>query len=475
MFKSALNSPIFNTWFSNLVILVSSLIAIPIVITKLSVEEVNVWFLLFTITSLGQGVLFGFNGTFVRFIAYSYAGVSIAEFRTIKNKKQRSFSQNITLTEFNQIFNLMRLVYLFLSVVFLIVLILVGYFGLTKPINALSVPSDGWYAWYMVLFSATVTLSLGYFRVFLEGIGKVALVQRILGIVNLVGLCFILCVLILWPSLVSIVAVYQAVILTSSIAIFILAVSHLKSLSVTRSVKSFDFDLFKLVWESAWKSGVTTVIASSVKHISAILVAQWFSPVQSASYQFTKRLFDVIENFTMTTFQARIPQIAKYRSRGDMIALIPFLKQTHSIAYIVFLVGYFVLLFGGSDVLTIIGSKVDLASIELIMLFSLATFLSRWGGMSLSVSSQSNHVVEHISASIVAVVFFPVVFFFYDSMGVIVFPFAHILAMLATVPVIARQVYPTIQTGFFRYEKTVMFPALIVLVLVNFSFYWMYQ
>ena len=84
MLNYFLNSSILNSWFSQVVILLSSLIAIPIVITTLDVEEINVWFLFATVLAMSQGVLFGFNGTFTRFIAYSYAGVKIEEFRNQK-------------------------------------------------------------------------------------------------------------------------------------------------------------------------------------------------------------------------------------------------------------------------------------------------------------------------------------------------------------------------------------------------------
>lgn len=472
MLKYFLNSPIFNTWFSNLVILISSLISIPIVITKLSVEEVNVWFLLYTIVSLGQSILFGFNGTFVRFVAYSYAGVSISEFRSIKHKTECKYGKTIEVMELEQIFALMKNVYLYLSVGFFCLLLMVGYFGLQKPISALSAPAYGWIASGVVLVSSTIILSLGYFRVFLEGIGKVPLVQRILGVVNLLGLFLIIGVLLTYPTLLSIVIVYQTVLLTASIMIAILAMRDLRHLTIEGSRRGFDATLFSLVWESAWKSGVTTVIAGIVRHISAILVAQWFSPLVSASYQFTKRLFDVLENFTMTTFQARIPQIAKLRSRGAMNELLPYLKQTHRIAYFVFLSGFFVLLFLGEELLELIGSNVALGSRELVILFAMSTFLSRWGGMTLSVANQSNYVVEHINAFIIVLVYFPIVLLLYRYVGVEIFPLAHLLALLVTVPVIAKQVYPTIKSGFWTYEKDVLFPAFLIMAIVNFGVYW---
>jgi hypothetical protein len=80
LIKKIYNSPIFNSTTNNVIILLSSIIAIPFVISKLNVEEINVWFLLMSIVAISQGVLFGFNTTFLRFISYSYSGVNISEF-----------------------------------------------------------------------------------------------------------------------------------------------------------------------------------------------------------------------------------------------------------------------------------------------------------------------------------------------------------------------------------------------------------
>lgn len=472
IFHKIFHSSIFNSWFSGLVILFSSLIAIPIVITKLNVEEINLWFLFASIIAMSQGMLFGFNGTFTRFIAYSFSGVSIEEFRNIKFKKESNFSEQINTFEFTRIFILMKNVYIFLSLFYLFVLVLLGFFALDKPIAALVNPNEGWISWLIIILTTTLTLSFGYYQVLLEGINKVALVQRIIGIVNLLGVPVILGVLFLNPTLVSIVLVYQIVAVTATLSVVYFGVKEKRNLKIIIGDNKFDKDLFLIVWESAWKSGITTIIANVVKHISAILVAQLFSPTQSASFLFTKRLFDVIERFTMITFQARTPLIAKYRGRGDFYTLMPILYQTQYISYSVFLAGYFILLFFGENILALINSNVELSSFSLIMLFSFATFLSRWGGMTLAISNQSNNVVEHINAIVVFIVFFTVVFIFYKILGINVFPFAQIIAMIVIMPLNAKLVYKTLHTTFFAYEFKIMFPMLGLLTLINLLYYW---
>ena len=475
MLNYFLNSSILNSWFSHVVILLSSLLAIPIVITTLTVEEINVWFLFATVVAMSQGVLFGFNRTFTRFIAYSYAGIKIEEFRNLRHKKNNSYSQKIDDNEFSRIFFLMKHVYVFLASLYLLVLILFGFIVLDKPISVLTYPNNGWLGWLIIISTTTVTLVFGYYQVLLEGVNKVALVQRVRGIINLIGLPIILGVLFLSPTLVSIVFVYQFVAVSTSFTIIYFGIREVKKLGVLNNHNGFDKSLFSVVWESAWKSGITTILANFVKHFSAILVSQLFLPAQSATFLFTKRIFDVIENFTVTTFKARVPVLAKYRGRGEYETFIPFLRQTQYLTYGVFLIGYSILLFFGDDVLSTIGSNVELGDFKLIMLFSLATFLARWAGMTAVVGHMSNYVIDHLHLMITFIVYFLVIFNFQSSLGIHVFPFAVLCGYILSSPILIKKMYTTMHTTFFMYEKKVMLPMLALLILINFIYSSMIQ
>lgn len=470
IFKAAYSSPILNSWFSNGINLLKSIIVIPVVVTQLSVEEANVFFLYFSFIGVGQAVQFGFNSTLIRFIAYSYSGVPIAKFESIKDLKNSIEDKKFDDEEFSEIVDLMRVIYLIISVLFFLILFIAGYYGLQKPINELQNPSIGWISWYVILCVNTVVLFLSHHRGLLEGINEVALVQRTIGMINLVGMPFILGVIYYSPTLFNLVLIYQVISFTVASIIYIISKSYGKKLKINDNRWfTFNKELFFIVWDSAWKTGITTVIANIVKHISSILVAQWFNASESASFQFTKRLFDILETFTMSSFKARIPKIASLRGSGNLSALLPYLKQTQWISYFVYLTGFGVLLFAGDFILKIIGSNVSLGGPLLVFSFALATFFARWTGMVLLISNQSNYVIEHVNALIVGIIFFVTVFIGYKYVGISIFPIGMFLGILITIPILAKQVYPTINTSFVQYESKVSIPALCILLLINFS------
>lgn len=473
MLKKVFGSAIFSSWFSASIILFSSLIVIPAVITKLSTAEINVWFLFSSIIALSQGVQFGFNTTFTRFITYTYSGIKINEFQNLCYKKDTNFEEHIDKEEFSKIFSLMAYIYIALSILYFLVLLLIGYFALIKPIDALVTPIDGWIAAAIVAASSTITLTYGYYQNFMFGINKVAMVHRIRGIVHLIGLFFIIGVITFYPTLVSIVFISQVATLSGTFVIVYFAKKELAQMKIEKIKNNFDKGLYLLVWDSAWKSGTTTILANVVKHISAILVAQWFTPAVSASFLFTKKIFDILENFTQITFQARIPLIAKYRGQGDFKTLLPLLLQTQYLTYSVYLVGYISLLSIGEPILTLINSHIQLGSYVLIILFSYTTLLSRWGGMSLAISSQANHVVEHKSTIVYFIVYILSLYaFMFDTKQIEFFLYALLLAVVFSILIVVKTIYSTIHTTFWKYERKVFIPILGILTVINLIYYW---
>lgn len=471
MLKRIVNSSIASSWFNTAVITFSAIIAIPIVITKLSVEEVNVWFLIGTITAISQGLVNGFSITFMRFISYVYSGVELNEFKSIRLKLDELYNSSFNKKELKEVLQLMKFLYGTIALLFLITLFILGDFILRSPISAINgSQSEAWAAWYIVLVISSVNLYLSYFKVFLMGINKIALIQKASGLINLMGLFVILFILFFFPSLLYIVTVYQLIALLISIALFFLAIKKMNAFDIKLKGFRFSRSVFSLVWESAWKSTITTISANFIAHISGILVAQYFSPAQSASFLFTKRIFTIIERFTQTTFQARLPLIAKYRGRGEYKKLIPLLKQTQRIAFSVFLGFYVMLILFGNYVLAFFDTKVELGSTLLIIIFSFSILLRRWSGMNMGVSNQANYILDYITVPIGGAVFFAIIVLF-RSAGINIYPLAQVISIIAISPIIITRFYKVIKTNFIVYEKSVFLPALLLLCIINLIVY----
>ena len=467
MIKKLYESAIINTWFNGVIQLLSSLIAIPIVITKLSVAEINVWFLFTSLSAFGQTLVSGFGRTFSRFITYAYSGIKIKDFNTITTKKEAVFNKKFDPHELSSIFLQMKQINTIISCLFIVIIGGIGYFFLKSPIGEMDQEPIGWITYFIIILSGGLNLYFGLYSIFLQGIKKVNLVQKTYGLINLTGLFFILFVLFFHPTFLLIVLVYQFISLTASISIYFLAKDQMKKLEIKVLENKFDLNLFSIVWNSAWKNGLTSIISGSIKHFSALLIAQWFPPLISASFLFTKRIFDILEKFTAMTYMARLPNIAQLRSRGLHSDLNTYLRQTMILSFAVFISGYLAFITIGDFILGFIQNNVNLGSTALIILFSFSSLISRWTGIMMSVSDQSNNIIEHKNALIIFAVFFTSIMFLYKDLQLLAFPTASLIALLCTIPFIIKQVYKHIDTSFIRFERYVFLPTLALLILIN--------
>lgn len=474
MINKIKNSPILASWLNIAIRILTSLIAIPFVLSNLSIEEINVWFLFSTVVVISQSVVFGFNTTFVRYLSYSYSGVKIEEFRSIKTKfkKLKDQDNEVDLHEFSSLYIVLKRVFLFIGLIYFVVLMAAGTFALDKPISAMQNSYDGWIAWGIVVITTTFTLTHNYYQIYLEGLNQVAKIQMMLAKLGIFNLMVILIVLTLSPTLISIIIVYQSVTLLNLFFMIRLAKQVENEFIKTLLTKRFQVDIFKVVYETAWKSGITTVIASIVKHISGILVANLMTPSHSAPFLLTKRIFEILDQFTMTTFAAMVPKIASLRGEGDFIALMPILKKLFYLAYGVFIFGYLGFIILGDQLLLLINCNTTFGTIELIIAFSFAHFISRWGGMIGTVTNQSNLILEHIAVIFYSVGFFLFVYIFYSSLEELVFPIATIFGVSLASAITFKKAYKTFDTSFIKFEKDKMFVFLSILILINIIYYW---
>lgn len=472
MLKRLYLSPIFNSWLAQAITMVFALIAVPIVLRKLLPPEINVWFLISTVVAIGQGVQFGFYSTFVRFLSYSASGVSVEEFENLHRKFEMRFAEQVNKSEFFDLMLVLKTVYLAITSIYFFLMVIFGSWAMYKPISLMGHSRDGWITWGLVVVTSTATLYFSVYQIYLMGVNEVSLSQRVNSLISLAGLGIFLAVSSVAPTLFNIVAVYQLIAVGNALWLMRLAFTVRNGFLREGHGSKFKKHLFCLVWGSAWKSGVSTIAANILKHISGVIVAQIFTPAASASFLLTKRLFDILDNFTMTTFQAKTPEIASLRGRGDFERLLPLLRKVFFLSYGLYLSGFAAIAFWGPTVLTMIKGNVVLGSFQLVMLFSVANFFSRWAGINLAISNQANNIIEHTVAVAVFFIYFTFIYLFYDRMGLLIFPAATLVSTLAVAPMIARVTYKTINTRFLQFEKFISIPAFGCLMAINIFYYW---
>lgn len=472
IFTKLYNSAIFTSWISQGSRLLFSLIVIPVIVIKLSTEEINVWFLLTSIVILGQSIQFGFNPTFVRFISYAISGIRIRDFKHLKSKFNPEYNKNINNDELADLIITLKRIYLVLTIIFTILLITLGSLALKKPISFLDNPTSGWLSWCAVVVTSAISLYQSVYQIILLGLNQVALVQRVTALINIIGVFVIILVAINLPSLFNIVLVYQLIqVSITSILIFYFFKANNSLLLKLNLNRKFKWNVFKIIWDSAWKSGISVFISNTINQVSGLIVAHKFSTEISASFLFTKRIFEVLSTLSMTVFQAKLPHLSSLRGKGDLIKLMPIVKLVLYNTYGIIFLGYITLIIGGESLLTLIKGNTEFGSIELVITFSFLLLITRWGAICQGLSNQANNVIEHLGAMYGLLVYCIFILLFFNQLGIYSFPLAIIVSNIITMPIIIKHMYSTLNTTFLKFEKNYFIPALILLILINIFYY----
>ena len=450
-------------WIYSVLKILSGFLLLPLVLTKFGVEEINVWFLYFSVIGISEMVVFGFNSTFVRFISYTIAGVHFSKFNEIKNNSISTENLNKD-EQLSDIYSLNLIIFGGISIIYFFVLNIGGFIALSKPISYLSNPSAGWFAWYFLISGSTIRILTYTFPVFIQGNNKMSLYYNILTIEKTLYLLLGILLMIFIPSLVGLSLVAGGTIIIASIIHYI-SFKRINENNV--KFNGFNKSLFLVIWDSAWKSGITKILAPIIQNIGGIIFAQFASPVSSSSYLFTERIFKLLQQFSDTVTNTIIPEIAFLKATAELRKLkINILKYSRVVFGVIGL-GYLVIILFGNDLLLLIKGNTILAEKKVLVLFSFVYMISRLSSFQLTLSNIANNVIEHKAIFIYSIIYFPFLsmIFIYTEMWV--FPLAMLLALTGSFLYVQKYSYKLYSTSFFKAEKLSFIPIFILLCIIN--------
>ncbi len=455
-----------SAWTYSSLSVISGFILLPLILNKFSTAEINVWFLFSSIVGLSEMVVFGFNVTFSRFISYTYAGTHYLDFQGIKNNVKNNVLIDNT-KQLSELYTLNRLVFLIISIVYIFILFIVGYFGLKKPISYLDNPSSGWIAWYILIGAHFIRILCYTYPVFLQGMNKMDKYYNIHSFQKTIYILAGFIVMYFYPSLINMTLIMGMSIVLSTVMFSLYFNKYREGIKLVR----FNKKMFLILWDSVWKSGIPKITAPITLYFSGILFAQVANPALSSSYLFTQRIFNVLQSFSDTTFNTYLPQFARLRSQNIIKEVNKLISKITAISYGIIVIGYLCVILAGAKFLEIINSNTDLASPLILLLFSFAYLLSRLGGFQLNLANQANNIIEHKAVAIYSVFYFGIIFIFIKNLQMWVFPLAMIIAQVITFQYTAKYSYKLYDTSFIKAERYSFIPAMLLLIIINLFYF----
>ncbi|NHZ85159.1 MAG: hypothetical protein GWP19_04685 [Planctomycetia bacterium] len=469
------NSPTFTTWASFLSTALYGFILLPIVSTQLTIEEINVWFLLNIFVNLQMLGDFGFGSTFSRAISHAYGGANeIIIHKNVKAEdKSKSSEPNWFLIQ--RIFGTTSILYFLLSISLIIITGIIGYFALQIPINNLLNKNDGWISFVIILIGIFIKFNGNKYQLFLQGINKVALLQRNRAVITTLTVIVASIIVLQTKSLIALILIQQ---IGQIILVFRLKVLSTKyyraNIELSDYENIFDIKLIKSIFPIAWRSWVGILMSYGLIQASGIIIAQYGNPIQSSSYLFSIKIMNLIRNIANAPFYSKIPYMNQLFIRKDRESLLKLAFQRINISLTIQTLLIGIIGVSGNYILILIGSNVNLVDINIWTILMLSYFLERYGALHIQLLSLSNNIIWHIANSITGILF---IIFSYILLNLVNDPIlAFSVAILASTICFytwysSYKSYTFYKMDFFKTEyKTTLVSVIIILFVIIFTF-----
>jgi len=450
------------TWGSFFSRSLSLIIVLPLILTRLSTEEIALWYLFMTIISFQMLIDIGFSPTFSRVIAYAMGGAGVDDLKSPKDTNNGQANWKTL----ELICSEMRVIYSRLGILWPMLLVIFGTLALVKPVSLVQNTFSVWIAWGVILVVSTVTLRGNIYSVYLQGINQIALLRRWEAITSIGAIVTSFLVLILGGGLLGLVLAHQGWqlfnILRNRWLSGVVEDGRFKNFARGRKNKK----VFDSVWPSAWRSGVGHFMTYGLLQASGILYAQVGSASGVASYLLALRLIQTVSQFSQAPFYSKLPALARLFAEDKKDELVAFAKRGMSLSYWCYVAGFISLGLVGEPLLKLIGSNADFPTHLLWSLLGLAFFVERYGAMHLHLYSTTNHIIWHIANGITGVIYIVVSFMLFRLVDVYAFPLGLIAGYLGFYSwYSAIHSYRTFKLNFITFEKSTIFAPLCVIII----------
>lgn len=380
----------FGTFFS----VCYSMLMLPFVYGKLSVDELGVWYIFNAVSSFALLFDMGFSVTMSRHIAYCYSGVQHLAANGIEantNEDAKIDQRLLGTVLFSS-----RLIYVLVASVMLILLQTVGLFYIRTTCGDIVI---AWReeAWRIFAISIAINLFVNYYYSVMRGTGRIKQINQIQISSKIIMLAINIGLLMAGYGLLS-VAISNII---TSVFVIILLRHYTKDTShnIKLSKQGLSFkqyytecvDVLGKIWHNAYREGLVTLSVYANNHFGTILISMSGNLAQTAAYSACVQFVNIISNVSASYNTAIRPTIQSLFAKGKNQEATNYISLSFCTFYILFGLGTLGMLVLGFDILALL--KEDLVIDRLMFLvISAYTFLGRNHSISAQYICDMNHL-----------------------------------------------------------------------------------
>lgn len=348
----------------------SGLIILPVILNKLSAEEIGLNYIMLTVGALTNIADFGFSGQIGRNITYVLSGANKIYKGEIEYVNE---GNKINYKLLKTIIDASKYLYSLISLAVLLILLTLGSLYMYFVTDGFSNVNNSLIIWVTFCAGIYFNLYFLYYNSFLTGAAliKEQRIATILSRIAYIAICFIM--IYCGFGLVSIV-------IANLIAPFIARYySHIKfyteeikeNLPKEKSSKNEVLDAISKIWYTAKKGG-TNAIGHYIGTNGGMFIAGIYLPLAvTAQWGVMTQLFGVAQGVAMNIGLSYYPEYCKLRLRNDKPNIIKKSSFAFASMFIILLVVGIAIIIGGQYALDVIKSKTSLPSVLLMSYYLL--------------------------------------------------------------------------------------------------------
>lgn len=359
-------------YIGNIMNLGVSIFILPVVLRRLSAQELGLWYVFGSMATLVQMLDFGFSPAITRNITYAWSGAK--ELMTEGISEASTDGQ----PNYSLLGNLMaasKQIYFVISMVALVALLSIG----SVYIKSL-LPSDAGQllmAWILYAFGIFFNIYFSYWSPMLRGLGKIKEINQATLVSKMAYIVLAIIGLSLGGGLVSLAAFYllsALIFRLMSIMLFRKSMGQELDKVKPRS-KGQTRDILRKIWPNARKQGIVTVGAWLTTGANTLICSSFLGLEVTSRYGLSLSLLGVINSVSNLLFSSYIPELASLKIQKGKERLVKVFSRGIAMQWVVSISGILALTFIGPPALSLIGSKSQLLPIGQLLILGIVLFL----------------------------------------------------------------------------------------------------
>lgn len=351
----------------------SGFITMPLILNKLTTEEIAMNYLMMTVGSLVALIDFGFNPQFGRNVTYVFSGAQNLTKDGLAGVQTGAPNFHLL----RGLIDVAKRTYRIMSIIVLALMLTLGTWYIYIVTNGFSNVNNSFIIWILYSVSVFFNIYFYYYSPLLTGRGQIKESKQALLVSRISYIVLAYVFLLMGWGLIGVV-------LANFISPFLGRVLNhyffydrdmrlkLSKEKVTREEKG---ELFTIIWYNAKKLGVNFIGAYAITKFAMFIAGLYLSMDDIASYGLMTQLVSILTGVANVFFTTFIPSISNYKVLGENNKLIKNFARSQFVFVLIYVLGAIVIVLLGPCILDLIGSNAVLPANYILIFFLVITLL----------------------------------------------------------------------------------------------------